>query len=319
MPFKVECTAGMAKLGIADFPTFAEVQQAQDELLRRLESSSIIPVLYEGLESCTATHCGRGRDKCSDACRFGAYRKKRKVISLIHWLLTEHDGPLYEVRAARMRWAQPFGKLQPPIVAAKKLNRRALYNLYDPGVVAVGTFKMSVAADDYRCEIHQIIAGAEEDDLKRVFVPSEKVEAAGFFSTKKVENLGEVINDVLDHGLRRWKNPRQRESANEAPEAAKSTGWSSVSPAMFTADPVAPSNVTKNCWPEYYAWRLGLTDDACMVRYGCDRYFNALHKAQRTRVIKVPKRRFGAWQLERYRYGTHDSGCGCQICLGSEH
>jgi hypothetical protein len=278
--------------------------------------STGIPTRYKGMDDCSLNHCGRR--KCSDACRFGAYRRKLKSIPAIYWLFAEHDGPLCEVRFTRTVWSQSFGDLQPSLVAVKKLNRRALDSLYNPGLVAVGTVKVSVANGAYVCEIHQIVAGAEQDDLKRVFVPSEKVEAMGDFWTKEVENLGEVINDVLDHGLRRWKNPRQRESANEVPEAAKSTGWSSVSPATFSVDPAAPSSANKVCWPEYYAWRLGLTYDACMIRYGCDRYFNALHKAQRTRVIKVPKRRFGAWQLERYRYGTHDSGCGCQICLGSE-
>src|ERR1035437_8360095 len=222
----------------------------------------------------------------------------------MHWLLSEYPGPLYEVRLRRMAWSQLFGDLHPSVGALKKLNRRALYNLYDPDVVAVGTCKVSVAADAYRCEIHQIVAGAAEHALKRAFVPSEKVEVAGFFWTKEVENLGEVINDVLDCGLRRWKNPRQRESANEVPEAAKSIGWSSVSPAMFSADPVAPSNVTKNSWPEYYAWRLGLTDDACMIRYGCDRYFNALHKAQRTRVKNVPKKHRYPYWLEPFWFGS---------------
>ena len=202
-----------------------------------------------------------------------------------------------------MAWSQLFGDLHPSVSAIMKRNRRALYNLYDPDVVAVGTCKVSVAADDYRCEIHEIVAGAEQDDLKRVFLPSEKVEAACFFGAKKVENLGAVINDVLDHALRRWKNPRQRESANEVPEAAKSTGWSSVRPAMFSGNPAAPSNVTKDCWPEYYAWRLSLMNDACMIRYGCDRYFNALHKAQRTRVKKARKKHPYPYWLEPHMFG----------------
>jgi hypothetical protein len=300
MPLKVECTAQMAKLGIIDFPTFAEVQQAQDEFLWKLQSSSIIPALYEGLESCTATHCGRGRDRCSDACRFGAYRKKRKLIPLIHWLLTEHDGPLFEVRVARMCWAQAFDDLHPPIAAAKKANWRSLYDLYDPGVVAIGTFKVSVAADDYRCEIHQIVAGADKKQLERVFLPKEPVaRAASIFWAEKVENLGEVISSVLRHGPRTWKNPRQRESTNETPKAAKSTRWHTVSPVTLAA----PSSATNDCWREYYAWRLGLPYNACMIRYGCDPYFNALHKAQRTRVKKVPKKHPYPWWLLPYMFG----------------
>src|ERR1035437_6347962 len=196
----------------------------------------------------------------------------------MHWLLSEYPGPLYEVRLRRMAWSQLFGDLHPSVGALKKLNRRALYNLYDPGLVAVGTVKVSVANGAYVSEIHQIVAGAAEHALKRSFVPSEKVAAAGFFWTKEIENLGPVINKVLDHRLRPWKNPLQRESTNEAPNSAKATRWRSVSPATFSADPAAPSSANKECWPEYYAWRLSLMNDACMVRYGCARYFNALHK-----------------------------------------
>jgi hypothetical protein len=291
----------MTKFGIANFPTPDDVAKQQKELLQKLKSSSIIPTLYEGIENCSLNDCGR--HKCSDACRFGAYRKKCKSIPAIYWLLAEHDGPLYEVRVARMCWAQAFDDLHPPIVAAKKANQRALYNLYDPDVVAVGTFKVSVAADDYRCEIHQIVAGAAEHALKRAFVPSEKVEVAGFFWTKEVENLGPAISSVLRHGPRTWKNPRQRERTNETPNSAKATRWRTVSPAMFSADPAAPSNATNDCWPEYYAWRLSLMNDACMVRYGCDRYFNALHKPERERVIKVPKKHPFPRGLEYHMFG----------------
>ena len=87
------------------------------------------------------------------------------------------------------------------MAAATKLNQRALDNLYTPSLVAVGTFKVSVADGTYFCEIHQIVAGAEEDDLKCVFVPSEKVEAACFFGAKKVKNLGAVIRIKYDFSI----------------------------------------------------------------------------------------------------------------------
>jgi hypothetical protein len=284
MPWNQDCTAGMAELGILNFPTIASVAQDQQQLLERLKNTSVDPSLYEGLEHCSAAKCGR--PKCSDACRFGAYRKKRTSIPWIHWLLSEHPGPLYEVRFRRVAWSQLFGDLKPSLGAINKLNRRALYNLYNPGLVAVGTVKVSVANGAYVCEIHQIVSGAAEHALKRAFVPSEKVEVAGFFWTKEVENLGPAISSVLRHGPRTWKNPVQRERTNEAPNSAKATRWRTVSPVTLAA----PSNTTNDCWREYYTWRLGLPYNACMIRYGCDRYFNLLHKAQRTRVKKVRKK-----------------------------
>ena len=112
--------------------------------------------------------------------------QETEVDTAIYWLLTEHDGPLYEVRVSTYGWSQPFGDCSPSVGATKKLNRRALDDLYNPGLVAVGAIKVSVANGAYRCEIHQIVAGAEEHDLKRVFVPSEKVEAASFIWAKKL-------------------------------------------------------------------------------------------------------------------------------------
>lgn len=96
MTSKPKSIPDMAKFGIANFPTPADVAEQQKELLQKLESSSISPSLYVGMDDCTATHCGR--HKCSDACRFGAYRRKCTSILAIYWLLAEHDGPLYEVR-----------------------------------------------------------------------------------------------------------------------------------------------------------------------------------------------------------------------------
>jgi hypothetical protein len=297
MPWNQDCTAGMAELGILNFPTIASVAQDQQQLLERLKNTSVEPSLYEGLEHCSAAKCGR--PKCSDACRFGAYRKKRTSIPWIHWLLSEYSGPLYEMRFRRVAWSQLFGDLHPSVGTIMKRNRRALDDLFNNRLVAVGAIKVSVANGAYICEIHQIVAGAAEHALKRAFVPSQKVEATSFIWTKEIENIGPVIYSVLDHGLRRWKNPRQRESPNEVPEAAKATRWHTVSPVTLAA----PSNATNDCWREYYAWRLGLPYGAWMIRYGCDPYFNLLHKAQRTPVKKVRKKHPYPYWLEPYMFG----------------
>jgi hypothetical protein len=285
----------MAELGILNFPTIASVAQDQQRLLEKLKNTLVETSLYEGLEHCSAAKCGR--PKCSAACRFGAYRKKRTSIPSIHWLLSEHDGPLYEVRFRRVAWSQLFGDLHPSVGTIMKRNRRALDDLFNNRLVAIGAIKVSLANGAYICEIHQIVAGADKNPLERAFVPSEKVKATSFIWTEKIENLGPVIYSVLDHGLHPWKDPRQHESANEAPDAAGSAGWSTVSSVA------APSKVTKDCWREYYAWRLGLPYNACMIRYGCDPHFNLLHKAKRERVKKVLKGHpYPSW-LENYWFG----------------
>ena len=55
---------------------------------------------------------------------------------------------MYEVRFVRGFWARPFGQLrQTNVAAAKKLNGRALDKLFNPKLVAVGTFKVSATPE----------------------------------------------------------------------------------------------------------------------------------------------------------------------------
>jgi hypothetical protein len=301
MPWNHDCTAGMAALGIPDFPTIAAVGQRQQAFLQKLTSSSVDPDLYEGLENCSATKCGRSN--CTDACRFGAYRRARTSIVDIHWLLSNHAGPLYEVLVVRMCWSEQFGELHPSIGKAKKLNQRALRDLCDPSLTAVGAFKVWVADGCYFCGIHQIVAGIEEAELKKAFVPSEKVETAGIFWTKKIENLGKVIADILDPRLRPWKTLGLASATNEASKADQAAGWSTVSPAEVNGAPADGSRGTKARAGEYYTWRLGLKRDACLIRYRCDRHFNAIHKEPRVRVKKVPKKHPFPRGLEYHMFG----------------
>ena len=49
MPLKIECIARMAKLGITDFPTPADIAEQQKRFLRNLERSSIIPPCMKAL------------------------------------------------------------------------------------------------------------------------------------------------------------------------------------------------------------------------------------------------------------------------------
>src|SRR5690349_9754098 len=70
----------------------------------------------------------------------------------------------------------------------------------------------------------------------------------------KVDHLGASIRSVLSHDLRIWRHPSIDPSKNRPKKATRI---------------------------EYYAWLLGLTVGARVIRYGCDRYWNDLKKPAR--------------------------------------
>jgi len=247
----------VAKLGVSDFETGAATEQLQNEMLRRLERVLFDAGRLAGLESCNQGYCGR--KKCAEVCQFGTRRRRLKEIPAVHRLLRKSPGPLYEVRVGRGGWAQPAGKLnRVSVAAAKKLNRWALDQLYIPDLIAVGTFKVSVApkheGSGWKCEIHQIISGAKKKDLEKVFSSSRHA-SGNFLKVKEVTNLGQTISDVLKRNVQGWQHLYQTE--------------------------ITPDRPKKDHRAEYYAWLLGLNADERMVRYGCDGYFNKLCQRRR--------------------------------------
>jgi len=166
----------IARLGITNFETVAEIERLQRDLLRRLERSSIDPERYEGLADCGPAGCAR--EECMEACFFGTFRRRLRQVPAALRLLKDARPPFHEVRVSRALWSRPFGKLnEAGITAAKQLNRRALDSLYDCGIVAVGTFKVAPSPphDTKRwiCEIHQVVAGSLTHELERALSTRE--------------------------------------------------------------------------------------------------------------------------------------------------
>jgi hypothetical protein len=177
------------------------------------------------------------------------------------------------------------------IAAAKKLNRLALDKLYYPTLIAVGTFKVSVApkheGSGWKCEIHQIVSGAKKAELEKVF-SSSRPAAGNFLRVKEVTNLGQAIGDVLKRDVQGWQHLYQTE--------------------------ITPDRPKKGHRAEYYEWLLGLNADERVVRYGCDGYFNKLKKKPRLVRVKVPKKRpYPIW-LSPYMFGGHGENCCCREC-----
>ena len=176
-------------------------------------------------------------------------------------------------------WARPIGDLHKvSIAAATELNRRALNTVHIPELVAFGTFKVSLAPEyvepHWICEIHEIVAGAAKRDLEKAFLVRDSREEKydSHVGITEVEKIGQAISDVLKADLRGWQHPF----------------WPDGSPAK-------PRKTHRE---EFYEWLLSLSFGERMIRYGCDRYFNRLHKKPRTIQPKIRKpRRYPVWLI----------------------
>ena len=151
-----------------------------------------------------------------------------------------------------------------------------------PGIVTVGTFKVYLARypePHWICAIHQIIAGAEKEDLDKAFFGNWGNEQFdSFVDFKEVGDIDQAVDLVLSTELRGW--PRYE--------------W-------LDPDLIAPK---KSHREEFYQWLFGMAVGERMVRYGCDRYLNPLKKALRTIRAKVRKRRPIPVWLIPYQFGN---------------
>lgn len=253
------------KLGISNFETADHVGRRQADLLDRMQSNAWFSRRRGQLQHCTADRCGG--DKCAEVCAFGDWRRRLHQIPAAHRLISKTEGPLYEVIVIRGIWGHPIGELwRASIAAAKQLNRRALDTLFIPSLVAVGTFKVSLASDHWICVVHEIVAGADKEELEKAFVgnwPQEKY--ASIVRVKEIKDLGQTLDSVFSVDLKVWEHPDD----------------------IY----IPPFKLKKHHREEFYRWLFGLSLGERMIRYGCDRYLNRLKKGTRTINAKVRKRR----------------------------
>jgi hypothetical protein len=284
----------LAKLGVSNFETVDDARQRQAEMLRRLEQAAIDPGYYVSLDDCGPDHCGRVN--CAGACWFGRRQRWLREIHAAYKLFQQCQGPLYEVRIIRESWQRPVGKLSAgSIAAAKQLNRRRLDTLYYPTVVAVGTYKVSIAprhlGNHWINEIHEIVDGVDKADLERIFCGAVPGFSNNVFWAKPVTDLGPTISDVLRQDLPIWQQPHHEEIGPRANKAERA---------------------------EFYTWLLRLSPDERLIRYGCDKYFNRLAKKPRVYRAKVKKKRPVPRWLFPFQYGSHAMTCNCNICRNGQ-
>jgi hypothetical protein len=179
-------------------------------------------------------------------------------------------------------WGRPNGKLfTASIAAAKQLNRRAFDRLCNANIVAVGMFKVAPApkhyGDRWICEVHEIVAEVEKEELERVF---HGWRSRGFtpdtVRVTKITDLAKTINKVFNSALHTWRHP------------------------YGTGDEPSPK---KRHRTEYYSWLFSLNIGVRTIRYGCDRYFNKLAKKEKVFRPKIKKKHpYPRW-LEDHMFG----------------
>ena len=304
----------MARHGIADFETVADVERQQEKFIRNLRKTSIAPSRYAGLELCGTGFCGR-EEKCVEVCRFAASQRRVKHIIAAHRLLSQCGEPIFEIRVARGVWVRHIDHLSEVSVGAvKQLNWRALDSLYNLGLVAIGAFKVGPAnlfnTNLWVAEIHELMAGGEMDieDIKAAFTPAApppggSPEYPDLIWVERIENVGQALSDIFDYRLRPWRDPRdpQPQPVRQEPGAqrASATVEYTSTRAVFR-----PAGITMGLWEEYYEWRLAISTNVCLICYGCDRYLNKLTKEPR--LIKEPKTRpYPEWLIP-FMFGNRD-------------
>lgn len=263
---RVSSEAGIA-LG-----TPAKLRKLQRDLYRQLEESNISVEHYRGFEHCGTEACGRS--VCSEACFFGACRSRIREIPTIFGLLKD-NGPVCEVRILRDSWNRPVGSLcAANIPAAQQLNRRALDKLFCPDLIAVGMFKVSLhwgaPSEGWICEIHELVAGANKQDLEQAIVTS------GNEWVREVDDLGAALSRLFRLEVRSWN-----------PFGDKHPGY----------------RLDSQYRAELYQWLLDLRPDARMIRYGCNRHWKKLTKKPQTIRPKTPRKRPGP-RRERFDLST---------------
>jgi hypothetical protein len=261
----------LARLGISNFESIDKTQKRQIDLINRLKGTEIDTA---DLEDCGPLTCGRA--KCMEGCPFGARRRRLKEIVATHRLMAKVAGPIYEIRVSRGCWAQPIGNLREvSIGAATKLIRRVLDKLFNPDIVAVGTFKLSrpikPSGVQWQPEIHLVVAGAKKVELEQTLHAGRR-HSENLFQVNIVKNLGQSISNVLRRDVR----------------ASQQTWLSQHSP-------------TKAQRREFYEWSLSCGER--IIRYGCDRYFNPLPKKPRVVRRKAPKKHPCPKWLEPHMFG----------------
>ncbi len=251
----------------------------QRGVIKRLKANGASAFITASLSRCSSTRCTRS--PCRQVCVFGARRWQAASIAAARRLLKNHEGPLFAVRVGRAQWRKPRGELhRMSMTAACKLIRRAFDSLYNPAIIAIGTFKITSWSDQFgpwRMELDLVVAGVPSKILYQIF-SNPRYRAEDSLVLSAVEDATQAVTNVLTH------------NQNQIPATSR--------------DSESLRHANTDTEAELDGWLLPMPNGALAFRYGCDRYFGELKKSHRPRLAKPRKRRRSPEWLQQYQFGS---------------
>jgi len=244
--------------GLPDLETRADCEERQGDTLRRLYNAGVAPSLLKDIADCTVHRCAM--DVCVEACHFGTLHRRLDALTTGLPLLDGHAGPHFAVTLVHSQWEVPVGHLaEINIAAASQWNRRRLCDLAVPGLLAIGSFEVSLNREldeslHWAGEIQQIVAGASYEDLRRAFQIEDRCRDA---------RPGQRMVDVrqFDDLARKFAYGQKRLIEERRAYISPTTG-------RQTRRHLPPP---AEQWAEFDAWLLGLPLGARIVAIGCGR------------------------------------------------
>jgi len=256
--FDSDLSAAARTLGLADFETRPDCEGRQESMLERFADTGVDPETSAALAACTVHECGA--DRCREACHFATLNRRLDALTTGLPLLDAHAGPHRAVTIVHPLWEVPVGHLADvSIAAAAQWNHRRLHSLDVPGLLAIGSFEVSLNREldgslHWAGEIQQIVAGAFYEDLRRVFRIEDHYRDG---------RPGQRMVDVreFDDLARKFAYGQKRYVEERRAYISEKTG---------RQDRRHLPLVTEH-WTEFDAWLLGLPLGARIIAYGCGR------------------------------------------------
>jgi hypothetical protein len=253
----------------------------REDIELRLERRSGDRRVARLVSACSSDDC----NDCGDVCPRKAARWRRQNLPAIQALFSASSSmTVWHVQLTHELWARKPGDLSSAShEAIEKYLRRALDELRQPAIVAVGVIDAWYGWQQWELGAEFLVAGPSKSELFDAFSKGVTLEI------KKVTDAGEAASAVL-----------------VAAHRAK------LLPPLDALEP-APKPRHRG---EYYAWLASCPARSRLFRYGCDRYYSRLTKEPRPPKNKVKKGHPYPYWLENFMFGNHPADCLCTACGG---
>ena len=252
---------------------------AQRDIALRLGRRTDGRQIAKLIASCSAGAC----TACGDVCPVKAARWRRRNVPAIKKLFsTKSSNVVWEVRLTSERWSRAPDELNhSSICAIEKAIRRSLDRLRQPQTIAVGVIDAWYGWRQWELGARWLIVGPSKSELFDVF----RVGVAPQIDL--IRDVGKTAKALFAAG----------QCAKHLPP------FDAVS-----------SELGRRRRGEYYAWLAACPPGGRVLRYGCDRYFNPLEKAQPLLHLRPKKGHPYPFWLRDQMFGNHAWNCQCIPC-----